>query len=249
MYLKNLSSGNTLCGIPIWTDYTPLSFVVPDSASKADVLLGGMGIGNYDSDVDVGGIVMTGLMNFAVPTFMIGLAVGTTGLRLVLGTLEDMEITLAITVCEAFLGAPALIIAALQDPKSLISTFGEIAIGLIFSKGLSMLAVKITGYVTATEILEKAPILGWIFQVASCAAGIADMIATTVEVLLSPATYNIEAARVINVQVDVSPDPTHGTKGASADLAYGGRPLGGGRAVQGRYERQAERHDGLDQAR
>src|SRR6185295_287656 len=71
----------------------------------------------------------------------------------------------------------------------------------------------ITGFVTATEILEKAPIVGWIFEVASCAAGIADMTATTVEVLKSPATYAIETARVINLQVDVWPDPTHGVKG------------------------------------
>ena len=213
MYVTKLSPGNTLAGIPIWSDYTPISFVVPSSATKADVLLGGMGIGNYDADVDVLGIVMTGLFNYAVPTFMIALAVGTTGLRLVLGTLEDMEITIAINVCEGFLGAPAVIITALQNPKGLISMFGEIAMGFIFSKGLEALAVKITGYVTATEILEKAPIVGWIFQVASCAAGIADMLATTIEVLLSPATYNIEAARVINLQVDVSPDPTHGTEG------------------------------------
>ena len=210
MYVTKLSSGNTLAGIPIWTSYTPISFVVPSSAVKADVLLGGMGIGNRDADVDVLSIVFTGIFNYAIPTFLIGLSVGTTGVRLVLKTLK--KVTIVINVVEAFLGAPSIIIGALSDPRSLISTFGEIALGVIFSKGLSMLAVKITGYVTATEILEKAPIVGWIFEVASCAAGIADMLATTVEVLLSPATYNIEAARVINVQVDVSPDPTDGTK-------------------------------------
>ena len=213
IYVTKLSSGNTLAGIPIWTDSSPISFSVPASATKADVLLGGMGIGNEDGDVDILGIVQTGIFNYAIPTFMIGLSVGTTGLRLALGTLEDIEVTICITVVQTFLGAPALIMTALKNPKGLIKTFGEIAIGVIFSKGLAPVAVKITGYVTTTEILEKAPIVGWAFQIASCAAGIADMLATTVEVLASPATYNIEAARVINVQVDVSPDPTHGTTG------------------------------------
>lgn len=212
MYVTKLSSGNTLAGIPIWTDATPISFKVPLNATKADVLLGGMGIGNTDADVDVLGIVFTGLFNYAIPTFLIGLSVGTTGARLALKTLDDMEVTLVINVVKGFLGAPVIIIKALTNPKSLIGMFGEIAIGLIFSPGLLMLAVKIMGFVTATELFEKAPIVGWAFEVASCVAGIADMLATTVEVLLSPATYNIEAARVINLQVDVSPDPTHGTK-------------------------------------
>ena len=39
-----------------------------------------------------------------------------------------------------------------------------------------------------------------------------------------------------------------GRKRANANLADGGRPLGGGRPVQGRHERQEERLDGLDQA-
>ncbi len=212
MYVTRLSACNTICGVPYWADAAPISFVVPAAATKADVLLGGMGIGNADADVDIPGIVLTGLVNYAIPTFMIALTVGTTGLRFVLKTLEDMDVTIAINVCKAFLGAPAVIITALKNPKGLISMFGEIAIGFIFSQGFGWLAAKITGYVTATEVLEKAPVVGWIFQVAACAAGIADMVVTTVEVLLSPATYNIEAARVINVQVDVSPDPTHGTK-------------------------------------
>jgi len=213
IYVTNLSSGNTLAGIPIWTDFTPIKFAVPTTASKADVLLGGMGIGNYDSDVDIMGIVMTGLFNYAVPTALIAVSVGTTGARLALGTLDDTEISLAINVCKGFLGAPAVIITALKNPKGLISMFGGIAIGLIFSPGLEKLAIKYAGFTTATELFEKLPVVGWAFQIASLAAGIGDMIATTVEVLLSPATYNIEAARVINVQVGVSPDPTHGTGG------------------------------------
>ena len=211
-YVTKLSSGNTLAGIPIWTDYTPISFTVPTTASKADVLLGGMGIGNYDADVDILGICMTGLFNYAVPSALIAVSVGTTGARLALGTLDDIEITIAINVCKAFLGAPAVIITALKNPKGLISMFGGIAIGLIFSPGLEKLAIKYAGFATATELFEKLPVVGWAFQIASVAAGIADMLATTVEVLLSPATYNIEAARIINVQVDVSPDPTHGTE-------------------------------------
>jgi hypothetical protein len=215
-YLSNISPGNTLAGIPIWTDYTTLTFQMPSNATKADVLLGGMGVDNLNADVDVVGIVFTGLFNYAVPTFLIGLSVGTTGARLALKNLEDTAITVVVTAVKAFLGTPVAIIGAMSNPKKLIATFGEIAIGVIFSVGLPKLATAITGYVTATEILEKAPTVGWAFQVASCAAGIADMLATTIEVLSSPATYTIEITRVIDLQVNVSPDPTHGTSTQAA---------------------------------
>ena len=215
MYVTKLSSGYTIAGVPIkwgpWGDPTPISFKVPSNATKADVLLGGMGIGNADADVDIEGIIYTGLFNYGIPSILIALSIGTTGARLAFKTLDDMEVTLVITVVKGFLGAPVVIIKALTDPKSLLTMFSEMILGFIFSPGIPKLAVTFGAYVTATEIFEQTPIVGWAFEVASCAAGIADMLATTVEVLSSPATYDIELARVINLQVDVSPDPTHGT--------------------------------------
>jgi hypothetical protein len=214
MFVVNLSSGNTLAGIPIWTDYTDISFLMPAEATKANVLLGGLGRGvdTWDYDVDIGGLMTTVVFNYVVPSALVALSVGITGFRFIARTLEDMDVTIAIALSKAFLGAPAVILTAVKNPKGLLSMFGGIAMGVIFSVGLEKLAFRLTGFVTTTEILEKAPVIGWAFQIASCAAGIADMIATTVEVLQSPFTYKIEAARIINVQVDVSPDPTHGTK-------------------------------------
>ena len=213
MYLEMISSGNTMCGIPIWTDYTKLSFKMPDTATKADVLLGGMGVGDEDADVDEPGTVYTGIFCFGIPAFLVAASVGTTGARKALGNLEDTDITLVIRVVEGFLGGAGVIIKALKNPKSLLSSFGEMAASIIFSRSLFWLAKWITGYATATRILEAAPIIGWTFEVLSCAAGIADMTATTVEVLSSPATYDFELARTIDLQVTVAPDPTHGVKG------------------------------------
>lgn len=215
MYVTDLSSGNTLAGIPTWTDFTEIAFRMPDSAAKVDVLLGGLGVGvdTWDYDVDIGGLMWTCIFNYAVPTALIAFSVGVTGWRLIAKTLERMDVTIAIALSKAFLGAPAVILTGVKNPKGLITMFGEIAMGLIFSTGLEQLAFKLTGFVTTTAVLQKAPVIGWAFQIASCAAGIADMIATTVEVCLSPFTYKIEAARIIDLEVDISPDPTHGSVG------------------------------------
>ncbi len=210
MFVTDLSPGNTLAGIPMWTGATQIGFQVPSNATKADVLLGGIGFGNGDV-IDVRGIVLTGVFDIGLPTFMILLDLGITGLRQALGTLDDGDIDLIITTVEQFLGAPQVIISALEDPRSLIASFGQIIVGVIFNKAMPALAAKVSGFVTATEVMDNVPLVGWAFQIASEAAGVANILATTIEIGLSPATYNIEAARVINVQVDVSPDPTHGT--------------------------------------
>jgi hypothetical protein len=84
MYVTHLSPGNTLAGVPTWTAFTPISFQVPSNATKADLLLGGLGMNNFDADVDIRGIVLTGIFNYCIPTFLIALDVGITGLRLVI---------------------------------------------------------------------------------------------------------------------------------------------------------------------
>lgn len=210
-YIQMLAAGNQIMGIPVWTGYTRLSVTVPNNAVKGDILLGGIGVGEVNGQVDPMGATSTGVFNFAIPTLLIGMSVGTTGARLYYKSLENTLVTVILVVVQSFLGAPALLVSALRDPRSLIGIFGNIAVGIIFSQGLSKLGQVITGYATTTEVLEKAPIVGWIFQVISCAAGIGGMTATTVEVCKSPSTYKIEATRVIDLQVEVKPDPTHGT--------------------------------------
>lgn len=210
-YIQMLTAGNQIMGIPVWTGSTTLSMEVPNNAVKGDIMLGGIGVGNVNGQVDQMGATSTGVFNYAIPTLLIGMSVGTTGARLYYKSLENTIVTVILVVVQSFLGAPALLLSALRDPRSLIGIFGNIAVGVIFSQGLSKLAQAVTGYATTTEVLEKVPIVGWIFQVISCAAGIGGMIATTVEVCESPATYTIEASRVIDVQVTVKPDPTHGT--------------------------------------
>ena len=61
------------------------------------------------------------------------------------------------------------------------------------------------------ELAENAPFVGWALRVASQAASIAGMIATSVEVGLLPATYELQAKRSMSLNVtSTRPDAGHG---------------------------------------
>lgn len=210
-YLTMLFPGNTMAGIPVGTGPTTLNLQVPDNATRGDVLLGGLGQGPFDGDVDKKGIAVTMVLNFAVPLFLIGLTVGTAGAKkTMVSAIANISVTTVVNAIEkAFPGGSF-------QTRSLIAAIGEVAAGVIFSAGMERLAVAVTEFATVEEVVENVPIVGWAFEAVSCATGLADLAASSAEVASSPFTYVIEVARVIDVQVDVSPDPTHGTAGQPA---------------------------------
>jgi hypothetical protein len=203
-----LTPGNTLAGIPSWTLSTTLSMTMPDGAVKGQILLGGLGQGHWSADKDKLGTALTCAFNFGVPMFLLAATVGNIGLE---GTMK----TLALSV-----GAPAvtLLVEAgvtgedFQFPE-VLNLVSEAAVGMVLSTGMEKLAIYLTGAATAKEAAEAVPFIGWAIKLVDCATTLADLGATSGEVAQSPATYDIEVARVIDVTVDVSPDPTHGTAG------------------------------------
>ena len=64
----------------------------------------------------------------------------------------------------------------------------------------------------AESAFEKAiPGVNMIFQVVNRGLDLEEMAVTTIEILCSPAIYDVDIVRTLNLSVKVSPDPTHGT--------------------------------------
>src|SRR5204862_6201288 len=81
-YLTWVSSGNAIFGIPtfeVFTQKTVFDFLWPDDATHAAVLLGGLGLASgfsdWDSDVDVVGVLGTALVNYGLGVIMLLLGV------------------------------------------------------------------------------------------------------------------------------------------------------------------------------
>jgi hypothetical protein len=236
-YLDWLSSGNSIFGVPVppLTQTSDLKFLWPDSASKALVLLGGLGCASgfkdWDNDVDVVGVLGTGIVNFGVGTIM--LVVDAYVINPFLEGLKG-DGKVAFYAVAGVIGASALVVGVAEKDnsfgKSILSKLGGIAASVVFGqvadrlikagarqflKVFFELSAELMSELTAEEAVEAVPIAGWALRVVAVAADIAALASTTVECIVSPATYSLEVLHTMDLTVTLKPDPTHGKPGFS----------------------------------
>ena len=212
-YLKHIGAGNTCFGSPVpqWlNDAVPITVPVPDEASTVRILLGGLGNGYWDWDVDLAGLMYTCLCSYGMPALLSAMSVGVQSTKWFMDWWDDPDnFKLVIMV-----GTPVYLLMAgigtvTLGPKDVLVMSAQFGGGILLSFLLGKLAAKITGYVTATELADNAPYVGWGLRIAGQTAAIADMVATSIEVGLSPATYTLDAKRSMTLKVTIMPDPTH----------------------------------------
>lgn len=234
-YLDWLSSGNAVFGVPVppLTQITNLKFPWPQEASNAQLLLGGLGCASgfkdWDSDVDVVGTMGTGIVNYGTGTIMLLVSVYFIN-PFIAGLKGDAKI--GFYAIAGVIGVSALVIGVAERDtkwgKMILSKLANIAASALFGavstrviqwaataflKAFFGLSAAFMAQLTAAQAVEAVPVAGWALRVASIAADIASLTATTIECVLSPATYSYEILRTMDLTVTVNPDPTHGKDG------------------------------------
>ncbi len=231
-----LSSGNSVFGIPFFTNPTDINFKWPHDkvtgasiASRAEVYVGGLGVANgfsdWDSDIDVAGLVGTGILNYGITAASMAFSVA------VIGPLKTKlmksDVKYAVLALGINLGVVAVIVSSAfwesGTAKMILAKMSNFAAGFLFGKAAEFALEKIyqdaieemieatLENITAQEALEQLPFAGWALRVASLAGDIASLAATTIECLASPATYKFQVQESMDLTVTVTPDPAHGT--------------------------------------
>ncbi|MEO7268971.1 MAG: hypothetical protein ABIW49_07180 [Knoellia sp.] len=233
-YLGFSSAGSALFGAPtpFLTQRTELSFLWPDDATHAAILLGGLGcasgFSDWDSDVDIVGVLATGIVCYGIGA--IAMLAQVYIINPFIAWLQE-EWGVGFFAVAGCLGAAGIVTGAgtfdSSFGKMVLSKLAGIATGVVFGKimerlivmgakaaikGLTEATAEFVAEMTAEEALEQVPVAGWALKVVSIAASLASLTATTVECVLSPATYQLDVLRTMDLEVTVSPDPTHGTK-------------------------------------
>ncbi len=232
-FLDWISAGNAVFGIPVppLTGETDIRFMWPQQATTANVLLGGFGIGEtWDPDVDVVGILGTGILCYGVAAMSMALTVYIVN-PFLSGLKGDAKF--AFYALAGTIGVSAGVIGGLEYKtdigKKILAKLSNMAASMIFGIGIKSVVKMIGGKIlaetigiaaseiTAEEVAEQIPYAGWALKIASVAADLAAVSATTVECLLSPPTYVLQVQHTMDLSVEVKPDPAHGKPGVLPD--------------------------------
>jgi hypothetical protein len=203
---------NVVLGFPAPTEPTALRIGWPVGAASARLVHGGLGTSRWDNDIVWPGAVLTGIFNYAIP-----------GLFLVAGaeldsnawfkTLEEDKPLVAklLSLGLGIFGAETSASIGFPDVTGILSAMADAIAGFLVHVGLEKLQAYMVEKLGEEALEDSIPAVDIFFQIANRAVDLAELAETTIEVLTCPAVYEVDIVRTMDLQVVVSPDPTHGT--------------------------------------
>jgi len=210
-YITSVSAVSTILGIPMPTDPTALDFPWPANAASCRLKFGGLGTRNWDGVVDPPGIILTGIFQYGVPMLFMLAGAAITNSGWFKRFVSDIDnIVAALGVAFPIVGGGVATAAAIFNTKKVLFAFGSAIAGILVGKGLELLSAYIIAQLTAAQIVNAVPVVGFAFRIANMAISAVNLAETTIEVAISPATYTVEVRRQLALELTVSPDPLHG---------------------------------------
>lgn len=211
-FISSVTAVNVILGIPVWTDPTLLDFPWPAEAASCKLYFGGLGTRNWDSVVDPMGILLTGVFQYGVPTLFLLGGAAITNSSWFTNFVKDIEnVIAAVAVAFPIVGGGVATAAALTNTKSVLASFANAIAGILVGQGLKKLATYILAKLAASALASAVPYVGIAFRIANMALSARNLLETTVEVAISPATYQVDVKRQLTLEATVYPDPLHGT--------------------------------------
>ncbi len=216
LYVGDVSASDVLMGIPMPNNPTVLSFPWMAGAAKVRLVHGGMGLGQWNHDVCLEGTLLTGIFNYGIPGLFLLAASALESTKWFKEILEDDAFRAqGIKMIVGIFGAEAASGLSLANIGSICYAFLDAVGGFLVMKAIGTGLEKLQACIVeklAESAFEKAiPAVNVVFQIANRALDLEEMAVTTIEVLCSPAVYEVDIVRTLNLKVTVSPDPTHGT--------------------------------------
>ena len=209
-----VSPVDTIMGIPQEPDDSPYRFVFDPAAHRATVSFGGLGQAPFSWTYDGDGIVATALFNLAIPALFVAAGVALDQGGSGWSDLEKSVAPVLLALVEASTEGPlaSALVTQSADLPGVLEALANLDAALLTSIVASSDALKVyLGRLFAESALEQAePFIGWTALAIGAAADLASIVETSVEVARSPATMSIDIERIMNVQVLVSPDISHG---------------------------------------
>jgi len=211
--LFSISAVNTLMGIPMPTDPTPLQFNL-NGAASVQLYFGSLGTTDWDADVSSRGALLTGLWQYGVPIVFLIAGKALTSTSTFNKIVNDKDLTaIAVAIGLPIVGGGVATAAALTNTKKVLFSFADVVLGLVLQKGMEKLGTWLVEQAGKGAIAKAFGPVGWVMQLAAVAMNVEEMAVTTGEVLSSPANITVTVSRALDVSLTLHPDPRHGEAG------------------------------------
>lgn len=214
-FIGHISPILTIMSIPVFSEPGELKLTInfPENAVRAQIFGSGLGTGNnaWPKTPIVGGI-LTGLVNLAVPTFMLGFGVAQQSSKELYDIMETLTsnkvvIGIAIAAGAAYFGG-SIANTAVTEHKADWKALAGLS-GLIFNKAFMALLLYVEKQ-TATAAANAIPFAGWIMVAINISLTLAQLAQTIVEVATSNWNIEHQMAATMTTNVTVAADPRSG---------------------------------------
>jgi hypothetical protein len=207
-----VTSVDVILGIPVPSVSDPTTFAWPGAAASARLLHGGIGTSRWDGTVAWPGAILTSIFNYAIPGLFL-IAGGALDNNAWFKTLSEDKPLVAklLGLALGIVGAETSGVLAIPNVEAMLTAMADAIAGLLVHVGLEKLQEYIVEKLGEEAMEDSIPGVNLFFQIANRAVDLVEIGETTVEVLTSPAVYEVSIVRTVDVTAVVGPDPTHGT--------------------------------------
>ena len=211
-YLGVLRPANHVAGISTKAAPLSISFPLPAGATSARVLFGGMGAQPSGSVIEAVGIILTAVLDQAIPAILFNAQDTQPSLdpsTWFNSVLADDDLVNEVIAAGSFL------ISNVNPYQALVTKVPVLLLGTSLPK----LTANIGKNIGSEAIDNAAPILGWAAQGFGALSSPTDLAQAGNQVLATPATFTLDLSPIMaaNISVTVLPDPARNEWPDAAD--------------------------------
>ncbi|WDM24567.1 hypothetical protein KCX80_18845 [Paenibacillus mucilaginosus] len=215
-FIGNVSSEGTFLGIPVTESSSLFSFQLPsaDPIGKLRLSIGSLGNGNSHSDADPRaawiGIGATSLMDLVIPTVSLIMTVGTESSKM-FDTLFKKVKFIAPTVYSIYTIVKDIINNSSNtgnDVKDMIASLADRIVSTLLTG--SEFAAELAAILSAEEVEEAIPIVGWGLKALALEGTVAQLAQTVGEVIASPRVVDFELTVTMDASISLMAEADNG---------------------------------------
>ncbi|CCD94896.1 hypothetical protein BRAO375_3780011 [Bradyrhizobium sp. ORS 375] len=207
-FLGVLAPSVPVAAIPVAADPQAMPVALPQGADAITLSFAGLGAAAFEPEASVLGAVLTAVLDHAVPAVLIQAGGGHAHDGWFKGLLQNSKLAAEIMVCAASIAADSSIV----DSPSLLDGLASRIDAMLLGPELSDLRVGLDATVHAGAVADAAPFLNWSWTTLRALLAPQALPQANSALLTSPASFGLtlSPAMVVDLEVEVSPDPEHG---------------------------------------